>query len=71
MDQLYLNTIAFPVRRGELYRGRDASTDYRWGIEINCDESPQLDYRDWPDDREEGPLDWLAGCEPYLGIGRD
>jgi hypothetical protein len=66
MDQLYLNTMAFPVRRGELYRGRDNSTDYRWCIEIGCDESPQLDYRHWSDDREEGPLDWLAGTEPYL-----
>lgn len=66
MDQLDLNSIAFPVRRGELCRVHDASTDYRWGVEIHCDESLQLDDRDWPDDREEGPLDWLAGCEPYL-----
>ena len=65
MEQLYLNTIAFPVLRGELYGGRD-TTDYRWGIEINCGESPQLDYQNWPDDREEQPLDWLAGFEPYL-----
>jgi hypothetical protein len=66
VDYLYLNTIAFPVRRGELCVGRDASTDYRWDIEIHCDESPQLDCRNWPDDREEGPLDWVAGFEPYL-----
>jgi hypothetical protein len=66
MDHLFLNTTAFPVRSGVLSRGRDATTDYRWGIEINCDESPQLDYRDWPDDRKEGPLDWLASAEPYL-----
>ena len=66
MDHLYLNTIAFPVLRGELCRGRDASNEYSWGIEVHCCESTQLDYRSWPDDRDEGPLDWLAGSEPYL-----
>lgn len=66
VDHLHLNTIAFPVLRGELYRARDASDDYRWGIEVHCGESPHLDYRSWPDDRDEGPLDWLAGSEPYL-----
>lgn len=66
MDHLYLNTIAFPVLRGELCGGRDTTTDYRWSIEIHCGESPQLDYRNWPDEREEQPLDWLAGLEPFL-----
>ncbi len=66
MDHLYLNTIAFPVLRGELLGGRDTTTDFRWGIEINCGESPQLDYRSWPDEREEQLHDWLASAEPYL-----
>jgi hypothetical protein len=66
VDHLQLNTIAFPVLRGELLRGRDALDEYCWGIGVYCGESPQLDYRSWPDDRDEGPLDWLAGSEPYL-----
>src|SRR5262249_52549534 len=32
----------------------------------DCGESPQLDYRNWADDREEDELDWLAGAEPSL-----
>jgi hypothetical protein len=44
--------------------GRDATTDDRWGIEIECDESPPLDDEDWPDERDDGPLDWLSECEP-------
>jgi hypothetical protein len=66
MDHLSLNTIIFPVLRGELSGGSDKTTDYRWSIEINCGESPQLDFRNWSDDRQEQPLDWLAGLEPYL-----
>src|SRR5262245_38447496 len=45
-------------------------SDYRWEIEIYCDESPQLDYRDWPDDRQEGPDDWLTGTGLLLGAQR-
>src|SRR3712207_8415003 len=37
-----------------------------WCIEIHCGESPQLDYRNWPDDKEEDELDWLASAEPCL-----
>lgn len=66
MDHLQLNTLSFPVLRGELNVERDAETDYCWGIEIHCGESPQLDFRNWPDDRKEQPLDWLASVEPYL-----
>lgn len=66
MDFLYLDSIAFPVRSGKLYPGRDASEEFRWGIEIFCEEAPQLDFRNWHDDREEQPSDWLAGSEPFL-----
>ena len=66
VDQLFLNTIGFPVRKGTLYRGREELGDYCWEVEVSCDESPQLDYRKWPDDREEGPDDWLAGTEILL-----
>ena len=70
VDQLYLNTIGFPVQRGTLSRGRQDLGDYCWKIEIYCDESPQLDYRNWPDDREEGPDDWLAGTGLLLAAQR-
>jgi len=43
MDFLFLNDIAFPVRRGVLSRGRKELGDYCWELEIYCDESPQLD----------------------------
>jgi hypothetical protein len=66
VDYLYLNTITFPVRRGTLFRGWEELGDYCWEIEIHCGESPQLDYRNWPDDRAEEPLDILAGAEPSL-----
>jgi hypothetical protein len=66
MDQLFLNSIGFPVRSGTLSRNRDEADVYSWSIEIHCGESPQLDYRNWPDDREEDDLDWLAGTEPSL-----
>jgi hypothetical protein len=66
VDQLFLNTIGFPVRKGTLYRGREELGDYCWEVEIYCDESAQLDYRNWPDDREEGPDDWLAGAGVLL-----
>jgi hypothetical protein len=66
VDQLYLNTIGFPVRKGTLYRGAQELGDYCWEIEIYCDESPQLDYRNRPDDRECGPDDWLAGTGVLL-----
>jgi len=70
VDQLHLDTIGFPVRKGTLYRSPTAKSDYRWEVEIHCDESPQLDYRKWPDDRREGPDDWLAGAELMLGAQR-
>ncbi len=70
MDHLYLNTIGFPVQKGTLYRSPAALSDYRWEIEIYCDESPQLDYRNWPDDRLEGTDDWLAGTGLLLGAQR-
>lgn len=68
MDQLFLNSVGFPVLSGTLSRnrGEDAPGVRSWCIEIYCGESPQLDYRNWPDDREEDELDWLAGAEPYL-----
>ena len=66
MDQLFLDSVSFPVRNGTLSRNRDESGVRSWCIEINCGESPQLDYRNWQDDREEGELDWLASAEPYL-----
>ena len=49
MDHLFLNTIAFPVRRGVLSRGRKELGEYCWELEIYCDESPQfaeLEYTD-------------------------
>jgi hypothetical protein len=66
VDQLFLNNVGFPVRKGVLYRGGQELGDYCWEIEIYCDEAPQLDYRNWPDDREEGQDDWLAGTEVLL-----
>jgi len=66
MDQLFLNAIGFPVRSGALSRNRDESGVCYWCIEINCEESPQLDYRNWPDERDERELDWLASAEPFL-----
>ncbi len=66
MDQLILNAVGFPVRNGTLSRNRDEPGVHSWCIEIQCDESPQLDYRNWPDDRKEEELDWLASTEPYL-----
>lgn len=70
MDQLYLDTIGFPVRKGTFFRGREVVNEYCWEIEIYCDESPQLDYRNWPDDRPEAPDDWLAGTAPLLAAQR-
>lgn len=66
MDQLFLSSIGFPVRSGALSRNRDESGAQSWCIEIHCPESPQLDYRNWTDDREEAEVGWLAGAEPYL-----
>ncbi|MFO0959547.1 MAG: hypothetical protein U0800_19285 [Isosphaeraceae bacterium] len=66
MDQLFLNSVGFPIRKGTLSRNRDDSVVRGWCIEIQCEESPQLDSRDWPDDREEDELDWMAGTEPLL-----
>jgi hypothetical protein len=37
-----------------------------WCIEIHCGESPQLDDCNWPDEREEQELDWLASAVPSL-----
>jgi hypothetical protein len=70
VDQLYLDTIGFPVSKGTLYRNAAAQSVYRWGVEIYCEESPQLDYRNWPDDRPEGPDDWLAGTGLLLAAQR-
>jgi hypothetical protein len=64
MDYLYINSIAFPIRNGTFRIGKDSSSEYDWGIEINCEESPH--FRDWSEEREEEPTDWLAGTEPYL-----
>ena len=64
------NTIAFPVERGVLYRGREELGDYRWELEVYCGESPQLDYRNWPDDRAETADDLLAGASPLLSAQR-
>jgi hypothetical protein len=44
MDQLFLNTIGFPVQKGTISRGREDLDDYCWEIEIFCDESPQLHF---------------------------
>jgi hypothetical protein len=66
MDQLFLNSVGFPVRGGTLSRNRDESGVRSWCIEIRCGESPQLDDRNWPDHREEQELDWLASAEPCL-----
>jgi len=66
MDELFLNSVGFPVRNGTLSRQRDESDVASWSIEIHCAETPQLDYQNWPDDREELELDWLAGTEPSL-----
>jgi hypothetical protein len=60
MDYLFLNTIAFPVRRGLLFRGREELGDYCWELEVYCDESPQLI------DSPVGTDDLLAGAEPLL-----
>ncbi|MBY0458574.1 MAG: hypothetical protein K2V38_14640 [Gemmataceae bacterium] len=70
MDHLFLNTIAFPVERGVLYRGREELGDYCWELEINCGESPQLDFRNWADDREETADDLLAGTPLLLSAQR-
>jgi hypothetical protein len=61
MDQLSLNSVGFPVRSGTLSRNRGEPGVHSWCIEIQCGESLQLDYSDWPDDRVEEELDWLAG----------
>jgi hypothetical protein len=66
MDQLYLNSVGFPVQSGTLSRNRDGPGVRSWCIEIRCGESPQLDYREWSDEREEDELDWLASVEPFL-----
>jgi hypothetical protein len=70
VDQLYLNTIGFPVQKGTLHRNPRDPSAYSWAIEIVCDESPQLDFRSWADDRPEEPDDWLAGTAVMLGAQR-
>ena len=57
MDHIYLNTLGFTIQKGTLCRSPKAPNDYSWEIEIYCDNSPQLNYWDWPDDRLEGPDD--------------
>jgi len=67
MDQLFLNTVGFPVRRGTLSRNRDDSGVRSWCIEIHCEASPQLDGRGGPDAKDEDEQGGLvAGVEPYL-----
>ncbi len=63
MDELFLNSVAFPVRCGTLSRNQ---VEAGWCIEIHCGESPQFDCRNGPNDREENGLDWLASAEPIL-----
>jgi hypothetical protein len=70
VDQLFLNTIAFPVERGVLHRGWEELGDYRWELEVYCGESPQLNYRNWADDRAETADDLLAGASPLLSAQR-
>src|SRR4051812_38777197 len=70
MDHLFLNTIAFPVERGVLYRGREELADYCWELEVYCGESPQFDYRNGPDDRVETEDDLLADVSPLLSAQR-
>jgi hypothetical protein len=70
VDHLYLNDIGFPIQKATLYRGREVLDDYSWEIEIYCDESPQLDYQNWPEERPEGPDDWLAGTALLLAAQR-
>jgi hypothetical protein len=66
MDHLFLNSVDFTVRSGTISRNLDETGVRSWSIDIHCGESPQLDYRSCPDDKEEDELDWLAGAEPYL-----
>jgi hypothetical protein len=63
MDHLFLNEIAFPVRRGVLFRGEKSLGDYCWELEIYCGESPQFATQDKADDL-------LAGAEPLLSAQR-
>lgn len=70
MDYLFLNTIAFPVVRGVLHRGREGLDNSGWEVEIYCGESPQFDYRNWPDDRAETADDVFAGVSPLLSAQR-
>jgi hypothetical protein len=37
MDHLFLNTFAFPVLRGSLFRGREELSDYCWGVKLAGD----------------------------------
>jgi hypothetical protein len=66
MDQLSLNSVGFPVPSGTLSRNRGEPGVRSWCIEIHCGESPQLDDCNWPDEREEQELDWLASAVPSL-----
>jgi hypothetical protein len=59
VDSLFLNTIAFPVKRGVLFRGRKSLGDYCWELEVYCAESPQFA-------NQENPDDLLAGAELLL-----
>lgn len=70
MDHLFLNVIAFPVKRGVLHLGREELGKYRWGLEIYCGESPDLDYHNWPNDRVETADDVWAGASPLLSAQR-
>jgi hypothetical protein len=54
----FLYSVGFPVREGALSRNRDDWGARSWCIEIHCGESVQLDYRNWPVDKQENKLDW-------------
>ena len=72
MDYLFLNTIAFPVRRCVLFRGRKTLGDYGWELEVYCDESPQLADLEAADDLLAGaarvPVPAYARARP-AGLG--
>ena len=70
MDSLFLNSFAFPVRRGVLFRGRKELGEYCWELEVYCGESPQLTSRDEHDGLPETADDLLAGAEPLLSAQR-
>lgn len=65
MNILRLDSITFPVTSASIKRIPDIG-EYCWCIDVNCGSSPELNDEEWPEDREEQELDWVAGSEPYL-----